>query len=251
MVEAVFSLLGERDSLVLSSFPRDVEKIITFALEIPIRKEPELTLSSARRYLCAIGGDSSTLGNIPNDRKLHGLLHIGSPCTIIFVCASLPLHIQAYILAHELGHILADVFLKQHLWLKSLPEREDAIRRYFNWKDLDPWLELTAFLRGLPLRPQPIVGRGENFAPETTEREIIADLFARELLAPWDRVARSCNLTSKRDFAAILRSQYNLPLKIAASYYDEIKRHFLPNSSLYDRLLTQLVVQPKKDSTEC
>lgn len=249
LVEAVTGLLGERDRAALAAFPRDVERILTFALQVPVIRVPELTLSSANNYLCALRGGASALADLPADRKVNGLLYVGSPCSIVFVCAGLPPQIEAYILAHELGHLLADVFLIQELWLKSLSERKDAIKRYFAWDDTDPWLELKAFLKGLPPRPRAIIGRGRDFTPETSEREIIADLFAREILAPWDVVEPLFKQESKREFAEILRARFRLPLRVGAGYYDDLASHLRPKRGFYHRLLTQLVVPAEKKST--
>lgn len=251
MVEAVTDMLGEHDRTIMASFPRDIERLITFALQVPVIRQPGLTLLSANKYLCALRGGTDMSGSNSDDRKLNGLLHIGSPCAIIFVCAGMPVHIESYILAHELGHLLADVFLVQQLWLKSLSEKKDAIRRYFAWEEADPWLELRAFFKGLPLRPRAIIGRGGNFAPETSEREIIADLFAREIIAPWAAVEPLYLPKSKREFAETLRSQFHLPLRIAADYHDDLKLHLSPKRGLYERLLAQAVVPHEKKTTEC
>jgi hypothetical protein len=251
MMEAVTELLSEYDRVILDSFPRSIEQIITLALQVPVIRQPGLTLLSVNRYLCALRGDADLPSGHADDRKLNGLLYVGSPCTIIFVRAGMPPHIESYILAHELGHLLADVFLVQQLWLKSLSERKDAIKRYFAWEDDDPWLELRAFFRGLPLRPHAIIGRGENFAPETSEREIIADLFAREIIAPWAVVEPLYQPESKREFAETMRSRFYLPLRIAADYYEDLTLHLRPKRGLYDRLLAQLVVPSEKKSTEC
>jgi hypothetical protein len=251
MVEAVTDMLGEHDRAIMTSFPRNIERIITFALQVPVIRQPGLTLLSANKYLCALRGGADMFDSNSDDRKLNGLLYIGSPCAIIFVCAGMPVHIESYILAHELGHLLADVFLVQQLWLKSLSERKDAIRRYFAWEETDPWLELRAFFKGLPLRPSTIIGRGQNFAPETSEREIIADLFAREIIAPWTSVEPLYLPEAKREFAEALRVRFHLPLRVAAGYHDDLKLHLRPKRGLYDRLLAQVVVSPEKKTTEC
>jgi Zn-dependent peptidase ImmA (M78 family) len=246
MVEAVTDLLGEHDRAIMTSFPRNIERLITFALQVPVIRQPGLTLLSANKYLCALRGAIDVPSSNSEDRKLNGLLYIGSPCAIIFVCAGMPAHIESYILAHELGHLLADVFLVQRLWLKSLSEKKDVIRRYFSWDEADPWLELRGFFKGLPLRPRAIIGRGQNFTPETSEREIIADLFAREIIAPWAAVELMYLPESKREFAETLRSRFHLPLRIAADYHDDLRLHLSPKRGLYDRLLAQSVALLEK-----
>lgn len=240
MVDAVLGLLPDCDKEAFAVFPRDIEKVILYALGVPVIRQPELTLSSAIKFLCALRGEASVDAKVANERKLSGLLHIGSPCALIFVCANLPPHIQNYVLAHELGHLLADVFLLQNLWLKTLPEKEDAIKKYFTWDGRDPWLELSAFIKGLPLRPRAIVGRAGNFSPETTEREIIADLFAREVIAPWDVVAPMSKGYSRREFSDLLCERFGLPINIAAHYYDDLKRYFEPKRDVFGRVLGRL-----------
>jgi Zn-dependent peptidase ImmA (M78 family) len=127
-------------------------------------------------------------------------------------------------LAHELGHFLADVFLIQQLWLKTLPEQKDTIERIFSWQEYDALLEFCGLIKGLPNRPKAIVRRGDALAHETAEREIQADLIARELLAPWDTVSFLFQPNERRKFIALLREQFGLPLKIAAYYYDDLER---------------------------
>jgi hypothetical protein len=241
MIETVSGLLGKDENQLLSSFPRDIERIITFALQVPVLKQRELTISTVTEFLCAIRGNPTAI-LASSDRKLHGLLYVGPPSSLIFINATLPAHVQAYIMAHELGHLLADVFLVQQLWLKSLPQREEAVRKHFIWEDVDvdPWLELRAFLKGLPPRPHTIVGRGTAFIPETTEREIIADLFAREFLAPWSKLESLYKANNKRAFSEIARSVFHLPLRVAANYYDDIDLSLGRRSDIFDRLHSRL-----------
>jgi hypothetical protein len=240
MVEAVSSMLGESNKSLLDSFPRNIEQIITFAPQIPVIRQTRLSLSSANQYLCALRGYSNMSSKTADDRKLKGLLYIGSPCAIIFISAGLPPDIEAYILAHELGHLLAEVFLIKQLWLKTLPERTEAIRKYFAWEEADPMLELRAFIKGLPLRPRPIVGRDQNYAPETTEREALADLFGREIIAPWSVIEPFYIPNSKREFAETVSARFNLPLRVAANYYDDLNLYLQTKPRLYDRLLSRL-----------
>jgi hypothetical protein len=141
-------------------------------------------------------------------------------------------------LAHELGHLLADVFLIQQLWLKTLPEQKETIERVFSWQEYDAYLEFYGLIKGLPNRPKAIVGRGDALAPETAEREIQADLIARELLAPWETVSSLFRPHEPREFIALLREQFGLPLKIAAYYYDDLKRFHTPTPDMIERLFS-------------
>jgi hypothetical protein len=241
MMETVRALLGGPYENLLTTFPRDIERIVTFAVQVPIIKQRALTVSSVTKFLCAIRGNQNSSVET-TDRSLNGLLYVGSPCPIIFINESLPLHLQTYIMAHELGHLLADVFLIQQLWLASLPEREDVIRKYFCWHkiDKDPWLELRAFLKGLPPRPRTILGRDNSLVPETLEREVLADLFAREIMAPWRKVEALYRTTSKRAFSESVRASFYLPLRVAANYYDDLDMSLSHKPDLFDRLHLKL-----------
>lgn len=251
MVRAVLNLLDEERKPILEAFPRDLEQIILYTLEVPVERLPNLTLSSAQNYLCTLSGDSRFPPEVSDNRRLYGLLHVGPPFTVIFVCSDLHAYLQNYVLAHELGHLLADVFLIQQLWIKTLPEQKNAIQKLFTWDDSDPWLELTALIKGLPRRPRAIIGRDQNFEPETSEREDLADLFAREIIAPWDIVAPLSRKHSRKKFAELMCNQFGLPPKIAARYYDDISRYFEPSPGILERLFCPLVVPAKKKSTEC
>lgn len=182
MMAALSDLLAERSEVEINAFPRQIEQIIAYGLEIPIKRMSSLTVREAFRYLCLLrGGVESPIAAMA-DRQLYGLLHIGPPCNIIFVRDKLSIQVHNYVLAHELGHFLADVYRIRELWLKSLPEQREAIDQAFAWRDCDTRLELYAYLKGLPSRPQPITDRGQMMHTETIEREIQADLFARELI---------------------------------------------------------------------
>ena len=74
------------------------------------------------------------------------MLHIGPPCNIIFVRDKLSPQTHNYVLAHELGHFLADVFRVQQLWLKSLPEQKNAIERAFAWRECEARLKVIEVL---------------------------------------------------------------------------------------------------------
>ena len=193
------------------------------------------------------GESESSLDSIA-DRKLYGLLHIGPPCRIIFVRDRLSPQVHNYVLAHELGHFLADVFRIQQLWLKSLPEQKEAIERAFAWRECDARLELYAFIKGLPARPEKIINRGQAISPETVEREIQADLFARELIAPWDVVSSVFQTNNKSDFVTLLYEEFRLPRRIADGYWEDLRHHLAPQPNAIEGLFSMLLVSPDKGS---
>ena len=248
MIAALEDLLVERPEAEIHVLPRNVEQIITFGLEIPIKRMLPLTIREAYRYLCMLYGESESPVDSIVDRKLYGLLHIGPPCRIIFVRDKLSPQVHNYVLAHELGHFLADVFRIQQLWLKSLPEQKEAIERAFAWHQCDARLELYAFIKGLPSRPEKIINRGQAISPETVEREIQADLFARELIAPWDVISPLFQTNSKSDFVTLLHEEFRLPHRIADGYWEDLRRYLAPQPNAIEGLFSTLLASPDKGS---
>ena len=220
----------------LATFPRDIESLILYGLQLPVVRLPDLTPQAADSYLCRLCGIGLPATPGENSRDLYGLLHVGPPCNAIFLRAGLAVHIERYVLAHELGHFLADVFLVARLWAASLPQCQEAIRRAFDWQEFDPLLELQAAVKGLPRRPHAILARGSALEADTAQREIQADLIARELLAPWEAVAPLFAPDQRLAFARRLQREFALPLQIGTAYFDELKHHYAPLPDLIDRL---------------
>jgi hypothetical protein len=241
MIAALHDLLAERPETGINALPRNVERIITYGLEIPIKRMFPLTIREAFRYLCALRGKDETPLIPIADRKLYGLLHIGSPCNIIFIRDNLSPQVGNYVLAHELGHFLADVFRIQQLWLKSLPEQKKAIERAFAWRECDARLELYAFIKGLPPRPKEIMSRDQAISPETVEREIQADLFARELIAPWDAVSHLLQSSDRAEFVARLYEKFGLPRRIADNYFEDLQHYLAPQPNAIEGLFSTLL----------
>lgn len=244
VLHALQSLLAEKAMAQANLFPRDIERIIVYGLEIPVIKMTDLTIDTAARYLCALQGKLISASEIAN-RKLYGLLHVGPPCNIIFVLEGLPRHIRNYVLAHELGHFLIDVFSVRQLWLKTLPEQKDAIERAFMWQEYDACLDLQSLIKGLPSRPRVITARGKQIAPETSEREIQADLFAREFMAPWNIVSPLFESNSKEGFIKLLLEQFGLPKRVASYYYYDLQQCLKPQPDVIERLFAPLLASEK------
>jgi Zn-dependent peptidase ImmA (M78 family) len=247
VIDALQSLLAEKPEVRANSFPRDLERLIIYGLEIPVVTMPDLTLDEAAKYLCILRGKLIQVNEVL-DRKLYGLLHVGPPCNIIFIREGLQPHVRNYVLAHELGHFLIDVFLIRRLWLKTLPEQKIAIERAFMWQEYDAWLDLHALIKGLPPRPGAITARGKQIAPETSEREVQADLFARELMAPWDVVSPLFELNGETDFIRLLHAQFGLPKRVASYYYSDLRRYLKPHPDVIERLFAPLLISPEKNS---
>jgi len=241
MMAALNGLLAERPEVEMNVFPRNIERIIVYGLEIPLRRMLPLTIREAFRYLCILRGNVESAIPRITDRQLYGLLHIGPPCNIIFVRDKLSPQAHNYVLAHELGHFLADVYRIQQLWLRSLPEQKEAIGRAFAWSECDARLELHAYIKGLPPRPQAIISRGQAMNSETVEREIQADLFARELIAPWDVVAPVFQSSDKLKLITLLYEEFGLPRRIAESYSADIERYFFPQPNAIEGLFASLL----------
>jgi hypothetical protein len=246
---ALYNLLAERPAVELNAFPRNIERFIVYGLEIPVKRMLPLTIREATQYLCMLRGEAEPTIAPLADRELYGLLHVGPPCNIIFVRDQLSDQARNYVLAHELSHFLADVFAIQQLWLKTLPEQKDAIQQAFAWQKIDAWLELHAFIKGLPARPKTITGRGQTMFPETVEREIQADLFARELIAPWDAVSPLFQSSNKAGVSSLMQEKFGLPRRIAASYAIDLERYLAPPPNAIEELFSTLLAPSDKRSS--
>src|SRR2546423_598360 len=75
IIAALYDLLAERRETEINALPRNVERIITYGLEIPIKRMFPLTIREAFRYLCILCGKDETPLIPMADRKLYGLLH--------------------------------------------------------------------------------------------------------------------------------------------------------------------------------
>lgn len=240
--KAIWDLALERtaDGDLYDQFPRDLESPTVYGLEIPIVFLTNLSIRDAANYLCVLEGDVVEVGDEADTRSLYGLLHVGPPTNVIFVRASLPRQVMNYVLAHELGHFMADVFSLRQLWLATMPEQKEAIHQAFTWQNLDAQLELAAVIKGLPSRPKTIAGRGKAMAHSTTEREIQADLIARELLAPWKTVSAVFQPEPQK-MIPLLRQQFGLPWRIAVQYFHDLQRCLIRQPDTIDRLFGPLM----------
>jgi hypothetical protein len=225
---------GEQSQLYLR-FPRNIETLVSYTLELPVISRPNLTLHSAGTYLCIRRAERE------KDRPLQGLLHVGPPATMILVEERLSQPARNYIIAHELGHYVHDIFMVQQLWLSSLREQRKAIIQAFSWEDYDPWLELQAMLKGLPDRPSAITKRGEGMSQAARSRENFANAFALELLAPWKEAAKLFQQLPRTEVTRRLRAHYGVPARIAEDYYIDLRRTLLPQQDLFDQLFAPLL----------
>jgi hypothetical protein len=243
VTEALEQMLARQPGVpdLLDHFPRDVVALASYGLEIPITYRPNLTVQTARRYVQALGGDRRPDDIVIKDRRLFGWLHVGPPSNIIIVDAGLSPAVANYVVAHELGHFFADVLLVRERWLSTLPAWEEAIREAFDWRRSDGWLELRAVIAGLPPRPDEIMGRGDAERPETAEREDLANLIAREILAPWRIVAPLCMQRSGDGLPFLLRRTFGLPAQVAHDYCDDLRMALAPRRDVVDRLFGPLL----------
>lgn len=226
---------------ILDRFPRDVVALASYGLEIPVVYRPDLTVRGARRYVRALSGDRRTDGAIIEDRRLYGWLHVGPPSNLILINACLSPAAANYVLAHELAHFFADVLLVRDRWLSTLPAWEEAIKDAFDWRHSDGWLELRAVIRGLPSRPDEIMGRGGAERPGTAEREHQADLIARELLAPWRIVASLYTQHGADGLPFVLQRTFGLPAWVSRDYCDDLCMALSPRRDVIDRLFGPLL----------
>jgi hypothetical protein len=226
---------------LLEHFPRDVAALASYGLDIPIVRQPHLTVQNAREFLCILRDDQPTSSAAIPDRPLYGLLHIGPPSNLIFVSEELPTPFANYVMAHEISHFFADVFFVQQRWSQALPEKTHEIRRLFAWRQRDGWLELQALVRGLPSRPTQIMARGSKELPETAGRERQADLIAREFLAPWYLVAPLFVQHGTKKIVELLCENFGLPMWMAHGYQNTLDITLSPHNDVVDRLFGPLL----------
>lgn len=220
---------------MLSQFPRDIAALASHTLDIPVLRQPHLTVHNAQKFLCILRGAPSS-DTALLDRPLYGLLHIGPPSNFILIEEELPPPVANYVLAHELGHFFADIFLVRQRWSQTFPENVQEVRKLFSWQQRNGWLELQALVRGLPPKPQGILARGKQERPETAQRELLADLIAREFLAPWRTVVPLYAQDSAGGIVNHLTEQFGLPMWVAQGYQKTLDATFSPPPTFIDRL---------------
>ncbi len=205
-------------------------------------RQPRLSTHRAHEFFCTLRGSDQPNTDVASpDRFLDGLLHIGPPSNLILIREEISSLSANYVIAHEISHFFADVFMVQQRWMQSLPERVDEIKRIFLWQRKDDWLELQALIKGLPPRPRQIMSRGRTELPETAARERQADLIARELLAPWHIVVSLFPHNETGDFLTFLRQQFGLHRWVARDYLDNLRVALSPRPDTIDRLFGPLV----------
>lgn len=222
-------------------FPRDIENSILHVLEIPVVRLPVLTPHTASHYLCSLSGNDNFDMVSTDARPILGLVHVGPPINVILLREDLKWHIANYVLAHELAHIVGEIFIARDLWLKALPDQIHVIQRAFEWKDMDPWLDLQAAVKGLPSRPRAISGRGTFSEPDTSEREIQADLVAREILLPWQAAVQIFAQGTRKEMILLFQQEFALPFRIATGYYEDLRYYLAPSPDTIARLFRPLL----------
>lgn len=221
---------------LLDTYPRDMAAIVSLGLGVAVRRLPGLTITTARTYVGRLRKWSVSGSQGLGDRRIYGLLHVGPPCNLILVSLELSAAAANYVIAHELGHYFADLMRIRRRWLEALPEGRDEVIQAFDWLRPTGELELTAVIKGLPPIPAHILGRGRMQRPETLERELLADLIARQLLAPWSLVAPLVAAHPPEAVVRRLREQYGLPTTAAADYDADIRRRVRPEPDVLERL---------------
>ncbi len=93
--------------------------IIQYGLQVPVVEMSDLTIQTSTQYLCILRGDLPPTEMDTRDRLLMGLFYAGPPCNLILIQEGLADAVRNYILAHELAHFIADIFMLRRLWLKS------------------------------------------------------------------------------------------------------------------------------------
>ncbi len=229
------------------TFPRNMVEFAVNGIGLPVIYRAHLSIHEVRQYICTLDGQLFAGQGVSHpDRELYGLLHIGPPSNLILIRSGLRPHIVNFIIAHELGHFLADVYQVHRLWLKALPEQRLEIDKAFSWQSYDPKLEIHALVKGLPERPREIAHRGAEMEETVIDREILADLIGRELIAPWGLVVQHFHGQERIEFANQIHNVFGLPRRIAYGYYDEIRHFFSPCKDFVDTLFSPLLENRKR-----
>jgi hypothetical protein len=249
VTEVIEAALTERPQIrqVLDVFPRDMTKLVSYGFEIPVITQQDLSLQSARRYLCILSGSDRTPKTETHERRLSGLLHIGPPSNLILLDAQLSTRWANYVIAHEIGHFFGDLLLIRQQWLAHFPDQRDDILKAFAWQPHNDMLDLQALIRGLPPRPRPILARGYGELLETEAREHQADLVARELLAPWRILAALASHHTVPELESLLYQDYGLPKRVTHYYAADLHDAYDKPTSFIDRLFAP--VDPQDPSS--
>src|SRR5260370_8086442 len=70
---------------LLSHFPRDVAALASHGLDIPILRQPHLTVQNAREFLFILRGDPTVTTTAIADHPLYRLPHIRPPSNLILI----------------------------------------------------------------------------------------------------------------------------------------------------------------------
>lgn len=204
-----------------TSFPRDLEASVLWALPLAVVKIPRLRVQVVRDWLEQDGFAQI----IPAaERELRGCVVASRGRGVVFVDGADPADEQRMSLAHELAHFLLDYLLPRERAIRAFGD--SIIPVLDGDRAATPAERLSAVLRGVHvgvysrLWHRGPLGLAED--AEVIAREDAADALALELLAPRrDLIAR----TRLRDgdptvdaVAQILQVEFGLPISTARAY---------------------------------
>lgn len=222
-----------------SSFPRDIEASVLWALPVAVVKLPRLRVAAIREWL----SEYDFQAIIPAARReLRACVVASRGRGVIFIDGCDEAEEQRLSLAHEVAHFLIDYLLPRDRALQAFgPSIVPVIDG-----DRPPTHaeRLSAVLRGVTLgvysRLWPREPRRQAPDARVVAHEDMADVLALELVAPRrEVVARAGDLIrqSRRDEVSfLLQSQFGLPMPTADVYAGVLCASAKPAQSVRDWL---------------
>jgi hypothetical protein len=224
-IETLAAVFWERAGVPVA-FPRELEQAIPLAVPVGVVRLEDLFPITVRRWFLRRG---IRLPLEVQDRQLDGCIVAYGGRAVIFLAADLETCDERLILAHELGHFLADYEwprqrILKRLGLSILPVLDGARRP-------SPAEDLGGVLAGVSLGAH-VHYMERGFDPRSialTDRvERTASELGCELLAPRQTVlsnARERNLPDHTDlWGKLLRDEFGLPERWADQYAARLLR---------------------------
>lgn len=212
-----------------AEFPRPIVTLFLEGFEIPVIPMAPLTHRLASSYLTP---HSTPNPSFMDNTPLWGLLHIGYPYAVVFLSKRLTPAQQRYVLAHEVGHCTADILRIAQQWDLSASKATDLLRTFFFGLNTPSESDaLYAALRSLPSHPASMLNSNAY-----VEREIMADLIARELLAPWETVVPLAQRLDSDSLYTQLTIRFQLPPRYALGYIRDLQLAVSPPQDVISTL---------------
>jgi DNA helicase-2/ATP-dependent DNA helicase PcrA len=176
-----------------------------FRAACPTWQDDQTPLAEIARWL---GCDIATFHPDDHPGGTYGFLEPGEP--LIWLCRDLPITLQRFTLAHELGHVVLHSHLPggHDLPASLLPSAGNTgVSPEEHCHEQDVREELTGLLS--QQHAEELLGAGLAYDPRS-QRELAANLFAAELLMPLERLY-TCYVMDKQA-PDVLAAQFGVSL---------------------------------------